>query len=58
MQYTMLSGRAPFQDHNKEESAETIMQRIRGGEFDMSGPEWSSVSEAAKDLIQGMCAQK
>nr|KAG5714594.1 hypothetical protein BaRGS_007040 [Batillaria attramentaria] len=52
--YTMLSGRAPFQDHGKEESASNIMQKIREGQVNMTGPEWQSVSDSAKDLIQGL----
>lgn len=52
--YTMLSGRAPFQHNGEEESAANIMQRIRGGEVNMTGTEWQSVSESAKDLILGL----
>lgn len=50
----MLSGRAPFQDHQQEDTADNIMKKIRGGEFSMSGPEWQAVSDSAKDLIQGL----
>lgn len=53
-QYTMLSGRAPFQDQQQEDTADNIMKKIRGGEFSMSGPEWQAVSDSAKDLIQGL----
>ena len=49
----MLSGRAPFQDSSQTDSALTVMQRIKEGEFDLSGPEWSEVSQAAKELIKG-----
>ncbi|XP_041353534.1 ribosomal protein S6 kinase alpha-5-like [Gigantopelta aegis] len=52
--YTMLSGRAPFQAQSQEDTAESIMQRIKGGEFDLSGREWTSVSEPAKKLIKGL----
>ena len=49
----MLSGRAPFQAQSQEDTAENIMQRIKEGEFNLSGPEWASVSEPAKKLIKG-----
>ncbi|XP_046341997.1 ribosomal protein S6 kinase alpha-5-like isoform X2 [Haliotis rufescens] len=52
--YTMLSGKAPFQAKSHEDTAEAIMSRIKGGEFDMSLPEWKSVSEPAKRLIKGL----
>ncbi|KAL8572053.1 hypothetical protein ACOMHN_026679 [Nucella lapillus] len=52
--YTMLSGQAPFQDKRREESAESIMKKIRGGEFVLTGREWQAVSDSAKDLIQGL----
>ncbi|KAK2190843.1 hypothetical protein NP493_66g02001 [Ridgeia piscesae] len=52
--YTMLSGRVPFQSHSREGTAAAIMEKIKGGEFSLSGPEWASVSESAKKLIQGL----
>lgn len=52
--YTMLSGRAPFQTYSREASAAAIMRRIRGGEFTFVGPQWSLVSEQAKDVIRGL----
>ena len=54
LQYTMLSGQAPFQEHQKEESADHIMKKISSGEFVLSGAEWQTVSDSAKDLIQGL----
>ena len=53
LQYTMLSGRVPFQRHSREGNAAAIMEKIKGGEFSLDGPEWESVSDAAKKLIQG-----
>ena len=52
-QYTMLSGKVPFQTHKKEDTATAIMQRIKVGQFDLNGQEWQVVSQVAKDLIQG-----
>ncbi|XP_071162584.1 ribosomal protein S6 kinase alpha-5-like [Mytilus edulis] len=52
--YTMLSGTVPFQTYKSDDSAECIMKRIKGGQFDFSTPEWKDVSEQAKDLIQGL----
>lgn len=49
----MLSGTVPFQTYKSDDSAECIMKRIKGGQFDFSTPEWKDVSEQAKDLIQG-----
>jgi len=52
--YTMLSGRAPFQARSREDSAASIMARIKGGQFDFSGPEWDHVSPQAKNITKGM----
>lgn len=52
-QYTMLSGRAPFQSRSKDDTSASIIARIKDGSFDMSGPEWISVSSQAKKLIKG-----
>ncbi|XP_076464763.1 ribosomal protein S6 kinase alpha-5-like [Babylonia areolata] len=52
--YTMLSGRAPFQSQREEQCADSIMKKIRGGDFVLTGPEWQAVSHGAKDLIQGL----
>lgn len=49
----MLSGRAPFQSHSLENDATAIIERIKGGEFSLQGPEWDFVSDEAKSLIQG-----
>ena len=50
----MLSGTVPFQNYSSEDSAESIMKRIKGGQFDFSTVGWKDVSEQAKDLIQGL----
>lgn len=49
----MLSGRAPFQSYSVENDATAIIERIKGGEFSLQGPEWDFVSDEAKSLIQG-----
>ena len=49
----MLSGTVPFQTFNNEDSAASIMKRIKEGQFNFSALEWKDVSEQAKDLIQG-----
>lgn len=49
----MLSGKAPFQIKGKTDSATSIMQRIKGGEFEFKGQEWDAVSQSAKKLIRG-----
>ncbi len=50
-QYAMLCGHAPF--YGQSASTEEIMQRIRIGQFSFEGSEWSSVSQAAKSIIEG-----
>ena len=52
-QYTMLSGKVPFQSRSRDDSAAAIMQRIKGGEFNLKGQEWEKVSDVAKKLIKG-----
>lgn len=49
----MLSGKVPFQGFGTDRASK-IMDRIKGGQFTMSGPEWDVVSDNAKQLIQGM----
>ena len=50
MLYILLCGRPPFD----EESDESLFETIKSYQFDFSGPEWKTVSEAAKDLIRKM----
>nr|XP_014341981.1 PREDICTED: ribosomal protein S6 kinase alpha-5 [Latimeria chalumnae] len=55
--YTMLSGQVPFQCREKmltHSSAEEIMRKIKEGDFSFEGEAWKSVSQEAKDLIQGL----
>ncbi|KAL5010745.1 hypothetical protein ScPMuIL_013050 [Solemya velum] len=54
--YTMLSGKVPFQSTSHVDLAAAIMQKIKGGQFDLSGPEWKDVSDNAKKLIKGLLA--
>ena len=49
----MLSGKAPFQGQSRDDNATSIIERIKGGEFSLRGPEWNYVSDDAKSLIQG-----
>lgn len=51
--YIMLSGHVPFYVRSKYESASDIMKRIQNAEFSFDGPEWTGVTEDAKDLISG-----
>ena len=53
-QFTMLSGKVPFQSSNRDRSAESIMSKIKGGEFSMKGSDWETVSDDAKTLIRGL----
>uniref|UniRef100_UPI00358EB8D6 ribosomal protein S6 kinase alpha-5 isoform X2 n=1 Tax=Myxine glutinosa TaxID=7769 RepID=UPI00358EB8D6 len=55
--YTMLSGRVPFQASGPgftSSSAADIMRKIKVGDFSFEGEAWQNVSQAAKDLIQGL----
>ena len=48
----MLSGKAPFQTSRVVDSSE-IVGKIRGGEFNFTGPAWDFVSDKAKKIIKG-----
>ena len=48
----MLSGKAPFQTSCVSNS-NSIVEKIRGGEFSFSGKEWQCVSDKAKKIIKG-----
>lgn len=50
--YAMLCGHAPF--YGQSVSTEDIIERIKAGQFSFSGEEWSSVSDAAKEVIEGL----
>lgn len=53
LQYTMLSGRAPFHANGREGNASAVMQRIKTGDFDFDGDAWKHVSSRAKNIVQG-----
>jgi len=46
--YTLLCGRPPFSGRTEKE----VLQKVRLGKYDLTGEEWQSVSEDAKDLIR------
>ena len=48
----MLCGHAPF--YGQSVSTEDIIERIKAGQFSFSGEEWTSVSDAAKEVIEGI----
>ncbi|ESO87773.1 hypothetical protein LOTGIDRAFT_166364 [Lottia gigantea] len=52
--YTMLSGKAPFRAQSKDDTASAIMEKIKGGVFNLSSSDWQSVSDQAKKLIKGL----
>ncbi|XP_050404797.1 ribosomal protein S6 kinase alpha-5 [Patella vulgata] len=52
--YTMLSGKAPFRARSKEDTASDIMDRIKGGDFNLTDSDWHTVSDQAKKLIKGL----
>lgn len=51
--YTMLAGHTPFAN-GPNDTPNDILSRIGVGKFKLSGGNWDSVSEAAKDLVQKM----
>ena len=54
LQYTMLSGKVPFQIRSSGDTADTIMKQIKSGQFDLQGTEWNDVSIPAKKIIKGI----
>ena len=54
----MLTGRPPFVDVGYRELTDsvmlTMMQRIIAGSYSQDMPQWSSISDDAKKLIQGV----
>ena len=55
LQYTMLTGKPPFQGQRcDDDAAADITQRIKGGQFRMDTEEWDVVSDEAKKLIKGL----
>uniref|UniRef100_A0A183AUV3 Protein kinase domain-containing protein n=1 Tax=Echinostoma caproni TaxID=27848 RepID=A0A183AUV3_9TREM len=51
--YCMLIGQAPF-SLRPDDRPEVILSRIDSGRFDTTRPEWSSLSDMAKDLVRRM----
>lgn len=51
--YTMIAGFTPFASGPKD-SSEEILARIGSGKYALSGGNWDSVSDAAKDLVSKM----
>lgn len=52
--YTMLCGKAPFHANSRDDSAASVMNRIKSGEFSFSSTAWSGVSNEAKSVVQGL----
>ncbi|XP_032829468.1 ribosomal protein S6 kinase alpha-3 isoform X2 [Petromyzon marinus] len=51
--YTMLAGHTPFAN-GPDDTPGVILTRIGSGRFLLSGGNWDTVSEAAKDLVKKM----
>uniref|UniRef100_A0A8C5JTB1 Ribosomal protein S6 kinase n=1 Tax=Jaculus jaculus TaxID=51337 RepID=A0A8C5JTB1_JACJA len=51
--YTMLAGYTPFAN-GPSDTPEEILTRIGSGKFTLSGGNWNTVSETAKDLVSKM----
>ncbi|KAJ8919730.1 hypothetical protein NQ315_006258, partial [Exocentrus adspersus] len=52
--YTMLCGKAPFHARSRDESVSSIMERIKGGDFNFDSPAWLGVSSEAKHVVRGL----
>ena len=53
-QYSLLSGLAPFSCRPQQDTASSIMRRIKEGDFRLEGEAWACVSPAAKTLCKGL----
>ncbi|MBN3273796.1 KS6A2 kinase, partial [Polyodon spathula] len=51
--YTMLAGFTPFAN-GPEDTPEEILSRIGSGMFALSGGNWDTISDAAKDIVSKM----
>nr|XP_045013913.1 ribosomal protein S6 kinase alpha-2 isoform X2 [Jaculus jaculus] len=51
--YTMLAGFTPFAN-GPDDTPEEILARIGSGQYALSGGNWDSVSDAAKDVVSKM----
>lgn len=52
--YIIMCGFPPFYSNNGMAISPGMKKRIRTGQYDFPDPEWTNVSQAAKDLIKGM----
>ncbi|KAI5737364.1 hypothetical protein M8J76_012789 [Diaphorina citri] len=52
--YTMLCGRVPFHARSRDDSALSIMARIKEGQFNFDAEAWSTVSSEAKELTKSL----
>lgn len=52
--YTMLCGRAPFHAQSRDDSAASVMARIKDGDFSFNSPAWAAVSDEAKAVVRGL----
>jgi len=53
--YIMLCGYPPFYSENpKKQLSQGMKRRIMQGEYDFPAPEWSKVSDLAKDVVKRM----
>ena len=52
----MLSGRSPFltTSRSREDSASSIIRRIKNGDFKMDGDVWKHISTTARSLAKGL----
>lgn len=50
--YILLSGYPPFSSTSGKPISPGMKERIKAGKYNLTGPEWNRVSEAAKDLIR------
>lgn len=46
--YILLSGRPPFDGNDDKE----IIKNVKNGQYDLSGPEWKSISREALDMVK------
>lgn len=51
--YTMLAGFTPFAN-GPDDTPEEILARVGSGEYALSGGNWDSISDAAKDVVSKM----
>lgn len=52
--YILLCGYPPFYSQHGMAISPGMKRRIRNGQYEFPAPEWTNVSQAAKDLIRGM----